>query len=104
MRLFGGVALALIVVALVVWIAGIRIVVIQPIGAIPDGITVIVADLPKLRLIDSPDAMCQRGMGGVSLMCRGSMAAGIAERGTILVRLPYSQTLFRMSGAPELNR
>ncbi|MCB1439946.1 MAG: hypothetical protein KDJ63_09250 [Nitratireductor sp.] len=87
-------------IAVVVWIAGIRIIVIQPIGAIPKGVTVVVANLPKLRLIDSPDAMCYRQMGGVSLLCRGAMAAAIANNGKILLRLPYSETLFRMTGGP----
>lgn len=85
--------------AAVVWIAGIRIIVIQPIGAIPKGITVVVAGI-NARLIDSPDAICFRREGGVSLLCRAGTAAGIAKHGKILLRLPYSETLFRMTGGP----
>ncbi|MCM0752209.1 hypothetical protein DEA98_16005 [Brucella pseudogrignonensis] len=94
------------VVALIagIWVSGIRVVVIQPIGAIPDGITVIVSGVPNLQLVDSPDAICQRINGGVSLLCRGATAAAIANRGKILLRLPYSSILFRLSGAPDLDR
>jgi hypothetical protein len=84
------------------WAAGVRIVVVQPIGAIPDGITVLVTGLPGLNLIDSPDAICQRKQGGVSLLCRGVTAGAIAKNGHIIARLPYSSVLFRMSGAPQL--
>lgn len=94
------------VVALIVgiWVSGIRIIVIQPIGAIPDGITVIVSGVPNLKFVDSPDAICQRINGGVSLLCRGATAAAIANKGKILLRLPYSSILFRLSGAPDLER
>jgi hypothetical protein len=40
----------------------------------------------------------------VSLLCRGAPAAAIANRGKILLRLPYSSILFRLSGAPDLDR
>lgn len=86
------------------WIAGIRVVVIQPIGAIPDGVTALVAGVPGLHVIDSPDAICQRTEGGVSLLCRGMTAGSIARNGTIIARLPYSSILFRLSGAPDLDR
>lgn len=82
-----------------VWIAGVRIIVIQPIGALPNGVTAIVAGLSNVNLLDSPDAICNRHEGGVSLLCRGREAAAIAEKGTILLRLPYSKTLYRMTGA-----
>ncbi|MGV2103978.1 hypothetical protein [Rhizobium sp. 21-4511-3d] len=84
------------------WAAGVRIVVVQPIGAVPDGLTVLVTGLPGLNLIDSPDAICQRKQGGVSLFCRGVTAGAIAKNGHIIARLPYSGFLFRLSGAPQL--
>lgn len=86
----------------VVWLGGVRIVVIQPIGALPKGVTAIVSGLKNVNLIDSPDAICHRNEGGVSLWCRGREAAAIAENGQILVRLPYSETLFKMTGAPAI--
>ncbi|WP_246646926.1 hypothetical protein [Rhizobium laguerreae] len=49
---------AAVVIAVVgAWIAGVRIIVIQPIGAIPDGVTIVVSGLPALNIIDSPDAI-----------------------------------------------
>lgn len=83
-----------------VWLGGVRIIVIQPIGALPKGVTAIVAGLSNVNLLDSPDAICNRHEGGVSLLCRGREAAAIAQKGNILVRLPYSETLFRWTGAP----
>lgn len=55
---------------------------------------------PGLNFIDSPDAFCNRRMGGVSLMCRGMTAAKIAEDGKIIARFPYSDMLFRWTGGP----
>jgi hypothetical protein len=45
------------------WIAGVRVVVIQPTGAIPKGVTAVVVGLPSLHIVDSPDAFCQRTQG-----------------------------------------
>lgn len=57
---------------IVVWMGGIRVVAIQPIGAIPEGVTAVVSGVRKIRLVDSPDAICAREHGGVSLICRGA--------------------------------
>lgn len=83
-----------------VWFGGLRVVVIQPIGALPEGVTAVVMGVKNVRLLDSPDAICARHEGGVSLLCRGREAAAIASQGIILLRLPYSETLFRMTGGP----
>lgn len=86
--------------AVAIWVGGVRVVVIQPIGALPEGVTAIVAGVKNVRLIDSPDAICARHEGGVSLLCRGREAAAIAREGKILLRLPYSETLFWLTGGP----
>lgn len=99
------VAVGVVVLSLLgAWLYGVRVVVIQPIGAIPDGVTVLVTGLPDLNPIDSPDAVCQRKQGGVSLLCRGMTAGAIADKGHIIARLPYSSVLFRLSGAPDLQQ
>lgn len=95
---------AIAIITLGIWLSGLRIIVIQPIGAIPDGITVIMIGVSNVNFIDSPDAICQRTQGGVSLLCRGATAAALARSGTILMRLPYSETLYSFSGAPILSR
>lgn len=100
-------AIVLVVLALStigIWISGVRIIVIQPIGAIPNGVTVIVSGIKNVNFIDSPDAICNRTQGGVSLLCRGVTAGAIANKGNILLRLPYSETLFWISGVPKLDR
>lgn len=100
--LLAGIALAGVVLA--IWITGLRIVVIQPIGALPEGVTAVVIGVRNVNFLDSPDAICNRHEGGVSLLCRGREAGAIAREGTILLRLPYSETLFRLTGAPRLTR
>lgn len=104
MRKFTIALVVLTVTAIGIWLSGIRIIIIQPIGAIPNGVTVIVSGIHNVNFIDSPDAICNRTQGGVSLLCRGATAGAIANKGTILMRLPYSETLFWLSGAPKLER
>ena len=71
--------------------------VIQPIGAIPEGRTLIILKLNKTKFIDSADAMCEREMGGVSLMCRLGMLSAVSEKSIILLKLPYIETLYKIS-------
>lgn len=71
--------------------------VIQPIGALPEGRTLIVSRAEKMQFIDSADAICAREMGGVSLMCRMGALAAVAENQRVLARLPYSAVLYRIS-------
>jgi hypothetical protein len=71
--------------------------VIQPIGAVPEGRTIVMWRLGKLKFIDSADAACAREMGGVNLLCRGGMLAGVSNNADIIVRLPYSETLYMIS-------
>jgi len=87
--------------AATIWLSGIRIIVIQPIGSLPNGVTAIVADLRNVNLLDSQDAICNRHEGGVSVPCRWREAAAIAEKGKMLIRLPYSEWLYRFTNAPK---
>ena len=68
--------------------------VIQPIVAVPEGKTLVILRLNKTKFIDSADAMCNRIQDGVSLLCRGATLAAVSENATILMRLPYSETLY----------
>lgn len=36
-------------------------------------------------------------MGGVSLLCRAAVLGAVAKNSTILLRLPYSETLYLIS-------
>ena len=108
MRFFKWFLISLVAVAVVVAVAivafDLRIFVIQPIGAVPEGRTVLVSGVPALRLIDSPDAFCVREQGFVNLLCRGAVINRVANEGTIVWRLPYSEFLYGLTGAPETTR
>jgi hypothetical protein len=70
--------------------------VIQPIGALPEGITIIALKNSKFSLIESPDSICEKINGKVNLICRMS-ALNVITQSTILVRLPYSEYLYLKS-------
>lgn len=71
--------------------------VVPPIGAVPEGRTVIMLRLNKTNFIDSADAICERIQGGVNLLCRGMTMAGVVNNTKILARLPYSEWLYLIS-------
>lgn len=89
--------LVIIAVLMVVIYTQITIFVVPPIGALPEGRTVIITRLNKTEFIDSPDGMCERIQGGVSLLCRGMTMGAVIEKSTILLRLPYSAWLYSIS-------
>ena len=91
--------IALVVLAIVIILVytQITIFVIPPIGAIPEGKTIVMLRLNKTQFIDSPDAMCERIQGGVSLLCRGMIMAAVIQKTTIIARLPYSSLLYQIS-------
>ena len=95
-RLSIGLLAALLMIGAIAYF-NVTIFVVQPIGAIPEGRTLIIRRMGQLGFIDSADGICQREMGGVSLLCRGSVLAKIVNNGTIYVRLPYSHTLYLVS-------
>lgn len=87
----------LFIVAAIAFYATCSIFVVQPIGALPEGRTIVITRLTNVRFIDSADAVCEREMGGVSLLCRGAVMGQVAEEATILARLPYMDWLYLMS-------
>jgi len=91
------IVLVIATVLIVVIYTQITIFVVPPIGALPEGKTVIITRLNKTEFIDSPDGMCERIQGGVSLLCRGMIMAAVIEKSTILLRLPYSPWLYSIS-------
>lgn len=88
---------AAVVVVLIAGAQFITIFVVQPIGAVPQGRTVIVTRLTNVNFIDSADGICERKMGGVSVLCRGMVIARVMKEATILGRLPYSSLLYGVS-------
>lgn len=94
-----------IVILMIVFYTQITFFVVQPIGAVPEGKTLVMFRMNKTKFIDSADAMCAREMNGVNLLCRGMMMAAVANKGTILLRLPYSGFLYSIStGGKEYDR
>lgn len=99
--------IAIAVILIITWII-VRpgIFTIQPIGALPDGITIIYHSRnPEMPFFSSPDGMCLSQTGGVSLMCRGiaiSSSQELIER--IILKLPYSQWAYlRSTGGSEFS-
>lgn len=72
---------------------------IQPLGAFPEGGTVIYHSRgPNMPLFASADGLCLKMQGSVSLLCRMvgmSAVAPLTER--IMIRLPYSHTAYLLS-------
>jgi len=95
MRKLIAIAAALIVSAIIV--TQITIFVVPPIGAVPEGRTVVMLRLDNTNFIDSPDAMCERIQGGVSLLCRAFAMGSALNNSKILFRLPYMDWLYLAS-------
>ena len=87
----------LCVVVCIVFYTQFTIFVVPPIGAVPEGRTLIISRMNKNNFIDSPDAMCERLQGGVSLLCRGLTLGAVLGKATIYGRLPYSESLYLVS-------
>lgn len=91
------IALVVAGVLFVVAYTQLTIFVVPPIGAVPEGRTLLISRLNKTEFVDSSDAMCERLQGGVSLLCRGVLLGTVAEKSTIYLRMPYSEWLYLVS-------
>lgn len=77
---------------------------IQPIGALPEGVTCVVLKSPSDPFFDSPDALSLRRTGGVSLLSRG-MAIATLKNKTVLFKLPYIHSFYSISvGGREFSK
>jgi len=72
---------------------------IQPIGALPDGVTFIYHSRnPEMPFISSPDGLCLKIQGSVSLLCRGVvMNSSIDLLDRIIIKLPYLRWAYLQS-------
>ncbi|MDX7646448.1 hypothetical protein ACK31J_07395 [Aeromonas caviae] len=91
------IVIATIAILVAVICTQITVFVIPPIGAVPEGKTLIIPRLNKTEFIDSADGMCERIQGGVSLLCRGMVMGAVVGESKILLRLPYSSWLYSIS-------
>lgn len=72
--------------------------VIQPIGALPEGKTLLIWQKEKMNFIDSSDAICERETGKVNLFCRGIITANIvSKKEDIIIGFPYISFLYSIS-------
>jgi hypothetical protein len=85
----------LIVIILVIYLK-VGFYTIQPIGAFPDGATLIVWRHGGEPFFNSPDATSLRVTGSVSLLSRG-MALGQAPIDRIIMKLPYWEFAYTRS-------
>jgi hypothetical protein len=91
------VVLLIILVGIVAFVwAFLGVYTVQPIGALPDGVTLIVWRHNGEPFFNSPDGMCLRVSNEVSLMCR-AIAMGQAPVDRILLRLPYMEMAYLAS-------
>lgn len=92
--------MAFVVIFAVLWIL-IRpgVFTIQPIGTLPEGVTIIYHSRnPEMPFFSSPDSMCLDIQGSVSLLCRMialSASEDLTDR--IILRLPYSHWAYLQS-------
>jgi len=99
MKKAGIVLLVLLVLGITLYaITGLFI--IQPIGAVPDGVTIwYVRAGMNVSFIESADGLALKKDGQVSLMSRLGYMSGMigAMENKIIARLPYSETSFLAS-------
>jgi hypothetical protein len=80
---------------------------VQPIGALPEGITFIYhsrnAEMP---FFSSPDGLCLQLQGSVNLLCRAVGIGAVEELSDrILIKLPYSRWAYlRSTGGLEFDQ
>ena len=98
-------AVVIFVLIIILWfILRPGIFVIQPIGALPDGVTFIYHSRnPELPFITSPDGLCLELQGSVTLFCRMSgLTAGVELLDRKIIKLPYIHWLYlRSTGGAE---
>lgn len=99
--------LILIIILLILWfLFRPGIFVIQPIGALPDGVTIVYHSRNYVMpFISSPDGLCLEYQGSVTLLCR---LGGIGAAGELMdrkiIKLPYMRWLYlRSTGGLEFD-
>jgi hypothetical protein len=85
-----------VIVGLAIVVSQMGFYTVQPIGALPQGVTLVVWRASGEPFFNSPDAVCLKVQGSVSLLCRGlAMAKTPVDR--IILRLPYIEWAYLMS-------
>ena len=80
---------------------------VQPIGALPDGVTFIYHSRnPDMPFFSSPDGLCLEMQESVNLLCRGAALSAAGElTDRMLIKLPYFRWAYlRSTGGREFDR
>ncbi len=96
--------IVLVLISLIWLVVRPGIFVIQPIGALPDGVTFIYHSRnPEMPFISSPDGLCLEFQGSVTLLCRmGGITAGVELLDRKIIKLPYMRWMYlRSTGGAE---
>src|SRR5262249_15597056 len=70
---------------------------VQPIGALPEGITLVVWRASNEPFFNSADGTCLRIQGSLSLLCRTLAMAAAKPPERIIMRLPYGEMAYLWS-------
>jgi len=92
------ISFAVIAIICVAICTQITIFVIEPIGAVPKGRTIIMKRLEHFEFLDNAGAVCERENGGVSVWCRIQTLSKVADSENTFLKLPYSEILYHLSG------
>lgn len=98
-RIWLPIALLTVFLGIGVALGGVRILVMQPTAGLR-GNTLIVARAEHTSFLDSPQRICPDKLTTTRDFCAADVLAGITTYGLLLARLPYSETLYKMTGAP----
>jgi hypothetical protein len=79
----------IVIIVLVIAYTQLGLFSVQPIGALPEGVTLLVLRPKGRPFLDSPDRLCLDTMGGVNLLCRGMAISAAVENYTIISKLPF---------------
>jgi len=96
----GKLVLLIFIILLVIIYTRIGIYTIQPMGVVPEGVTLVVWREAGQPFFDSPDATCIRTEGSVSLLCRGTAIAADPE-GSAILKLPFWNWAYLQSTAGQ---
>lgn len=70
---------------------------VQPIGSIPDGISIVMWKKGDEPFFNSPDAICMKIQGGVSLLCRGMAINRYFDEKNVIYRMKYKEYFYLKS-------
>jgi hypothetical protein len=90
------VLLVVIVAVLAILYTQVGFYTVQPIGALPEGITLLIWRHGGEPFFNSPDAVCLQRLGSVSLLCRAT-AFGAAPVDRIIAKLGYWEFAYLQS-------